>query len=109
MVDFNNIKVIKKLGIGAYGTTYLCNYKRKQYALKVQHILETDKIKDYKNELWREIDLYEYINTLPKKDQRFFTKLYGYVIYNGCTHKQIRTFTPNFDDKKNKFAQHLNN
>ena len=90
MIDFNNVKIIKKLNTGIYGTTYLCDYKKKQYALKIQHILSTKK--DYNNEMWREIDVFKYIDTLTKNEQLFFTKLYGYRIYDNCKHKQIRTF-----------------
>ena len=45
MVNFDNIIIKKKLGAGMLGTTYLAEYKNKQYALKIQHILEKDKKK----------------------------------------------------------------
>ena len=88
-VDFNNIHTIKKLGAGLYGTTYLVKYNNKEYALKIQHILEKDIKKTYKNEIWREMSLYNYINNLNKEDQSFFTKLYDYSIEK-CSHKQKR-------------------
>ena len=44
--------------------------------------------KSFQYELWREIDLYKYINTLNDNDIKFFTKLYDYKIYNNCKHKQ---------------------
>jgi serine/threonine protein kinase len=90
MVDFYEVKIIDTLGFGEIGTTYLAEYKNKKYALKIQHILEEDRFKDFSHEMWREIDLYEYINKLDKEEQIFFTKLYGYEIYNNCTHKQKR-------------------
>ena len=92
MIDFNEIKILKELGAGMVGTTYLAEYKHKQYALKIQHILEEDKIKDFKNEMWRELDLYEYINNLDKEEQLFFTRLHEYKIYNDCKHIQKRPF-----------------
>jgi serine/threonine protein kinase len=92
MTDFNKIKIIKKIGSGVFGTTYLVNYKNKKYALKIQHILEEDKIKNFKNEIWREMDLYQFINKLNKNDQLFFTKLYDYQIYDNCKHIQKREF-----------------
>ena len=48
--------------------------------------------KSFQYELWREIDLYKYINTLNDNDIKFFTKLYDYKIYNNCKHKQKRSF-----------------
>jgi serine/threonine protein kinase len=93
MIDFNEfdkIKISKELGAGVIGTTYLAKYKNKQYALKIQHILEKDKIKDFNNEMWRELDLYEYINNMDKEEQLFFTRLHGYKIYNNCKHIQKR-------------------
>jgi len=90
-IDFNNIKIKKKLGSGLFGTTYLCEYKNKIYALKRFKILEQDKIINDTNKIWKEIDLYNYINTLPKNLQIFFTKLYGYNITDTISHIQIRT------------------
>lgn len=107
MINFNNIKIIKKINAGMLGTTYLCEYKKKYYALKIQHILEKDQIEDYNNEMWREIDLYKFIDKMPNKDKIFFTKLYGYKIYNNCTHKQIRPYKIDLNDTKSKFAQRL--
>lgn len=108
-IDFDKIKVLKKLGAGMLGTTYLVTYNGEKYAQKVQHILSKDKKQDFNNELWRELDLYDYINGLNKKDKLFFTKLHGYKIYDKCEHDQSkeRPFKINVDDKKNKFAQKL--
>lgn len=40
--------------------------------------------------MWRELDLYKYINKLDKEEQTFFTKFHGYKIYNNCKHIQKR-------------------
>ena len=56
-MDFSNIKVIKKIGAGIKGTTYLIKSHNNNYAMKIQHILEKDKKRDFNNELLREIDL----------------------------------------------------
>ena len=90
-MDFINIKQIKKLGTGSYGTTYLVEKDGKKYAMKVQHILPIHRKKTFQYELWRELDLYEYINTLNKDDIKFFNKLYAYKIYNNCKHIQKRS------------------
>ena len=105
--SFNDIDIVKTLGAGMLGTTYLAKYNNDNYALKIQHILPNDKNKSYKKGLWRELDLYDYINTLPQKQQIFFTKLYGYEIIDDCKHKQIRPYKIDLNDKKNKFAIHL--
>jgi len=88
-IDFDKVYLIKELGYGMYGTTYLVKYYNKLYALKIQHILEKDINKDYNNEIWRELALYNYINKLDKSNQPFFTKLYDYSICK-CDHKQNR-------------------
>jgi len=106
-INFNDIDIVKTLGAGMFGTTYLAKYNNDNYALKIQHILPNDKNKSYKKGLWRELDLYDYINTLQQKQQKFFTKLYGYEIIDDCKHKQIRPHKIDLNDKKNKFAIHL--
>ena len=66
-IDFEKVHIIKELGHGLYGTTYLAKYNMKQdeeYALKIQHVLEKDIKNNYNNEIWRELSLYKYINTL---------------------------------------------
>jgi hypothetical protein len=84
MVNFDDLHIIKNLGSGAFGTSYLVKTnKEKEYVLKVQKLLYSDKklkynVRDYKEQIWREIDLHEFINTLDKKEQIFFTKLYDY-------------------------------
>jgi len=40
MIDFDNVKMIKKIGAGMFGTAYLVEYKNQNFALKVQKILE---------------------------------------------------------------------
>ena len=91
-MNFNDIQIINTLGTGVYGTTYLVKYNNNNYALKIQHILPNDKNESYKKGLWRELDLYDYINTLHPLQQKFFTKLYDYEIIDDCDHKQIRPY-----------------
>lgn len=105
-IDFDKLKTLKKLGAGVYGTTYLVEYNGKNYAQKIQHILPKDRERNYKNELWREFDLYDYINDMNIKDRVFFTNLHGYKIYKNCDHDQIqeRPFKIN-TDKINKLDE----
>jgi len=67
-MDFSHIEVIKKIGAGIKGTTYLIKSHGNNYAMKIQHILEKDKKSDFNNELWREIDLYNYIRRIKLKN-----------------------------------------
>jgi hypothetical protein len=90
MINFNEITILKKLGAGMLGTVYLVKYNNDNYALKIQKIIEDVKIQNYRYSLWREIDFYNYINSLNSSEQLFFSKLYDYRIINNCKHIQIR-------------------
>lgn len=99
MINFNDIKIIKELGQGYMGTVYLCSYDNKIYTLKIQKILEKDIEKNYSSNIWRELDLYKYIDKMDREKQLFFTKLYGYKIYNNCTHTQNKSLS-SYDKSK---------
>ena len=99
-MNFNNIEIIKTLGVGMYGTTYLVKYNNDKYALKIQKILSDDINESYKNAVRRELDLYNYINTLNSIQQQFFTKLYKYEIIDECSHTQKRPFSIKHLDEK---------
>ncbi len=47
------LKIIKKLGEGTLGKTYLVKYKDKKYALKIEHILNNERKKSFKNKIFR--------------------------------------------------------
>ena len=106
-INFNNITIVKTLGAGMIGTTYLAKYNDNNYALKIQNILTSEKNKSYKNSLWRELDLYDYINNLQPQQQKFFNKLYGYEIINDCKHIQIRPYKIDLNNAKDKSLIHL--
>lgn len=99
------MKIIKKLGSGMFGTAYLVEKDGEKYALKIQKILPEHTKKSYKYELWRELDLYNYINKLNDNDSKFFTKLYDYEIYDNCKHKQNRPFKLANDNFSNKLKK----
>ena len=103
MINFDNIKIIKTIGTGFAGTVYLCKYEGKLYALKIQHILEKDKTNINYPDMWREVDLYNFINNMKAKDQVFFTKLYEFKIYDNCKHEQKRPFEIEDQGKLEKF------
>ena len=89
-MNVSNIEIIRKIGAGMKGTTFLIKNKGKDYAMKIQHVLEKDRTRDFSNELWREIDLYDYIGRMKLKNRCFFTQLHHYDFINDCGHKQER-------------------
>lgn len=78
------LKIIKKLGEGTFGKTYLVKYKGKKYALKIEHILNNERKKSFKNKIFRELDLFNYISKLNNEDKSFFVNLYNFEINNDC-------------------------
>ena len=88
MINLNDIKIIKLLGNGIRGNIYLCEYNNKKYALKIIKASDNNNF-NYENEICREIDLLKYINSMKKKYQKFFTKLYGYSIINNIEFNSI--------------------
>ena len=89
MIDINKCKIIKELGHGMFGTVFLCEYKNKKYALKIEHILKSEIKKSSSSPVWREIFFSEkFGNKYP--DQ--FIKLHGYDIIDNCAHQQKYKF-----------------
>ena len=82
-----DIKVVKFLASGTMGSVYLCTHKGKSYVLKIQQVAKNLFNTAYNDEIWREIDLYRYIDNMDKKDQSFFNRMYEYKVYN--SHIQI--------------------
>lgn len=107
MNDITKLKLIKELGAGVFGTAYLVNKDNQKYALKIQHILPKYRNKSYNYELWRELDFFEFIDTLNNNDSKFFMKLYIYNIHNKCSHKQIRNFNLDNKDTWHRFLEKL--
>jgi len=97
-----NLKYMKNLGAGLFGTVYLVKYNGQKYTLKVQPILSKHREKSFKYGIWRELDIYKFIDTLNDEDKKFFTVLYIYNIYDNCKHKQVRNITLNIKNKLHK-------
>lgn len=88
-IIIDDLIIIKTLGYGMVGTVYKTEYKKKFYALKVEHILETDLKYNPKSVVWREINFC--VNfALKYPDQ--FTNLLVYDFIDNCTHKQKYSF-----------------
>ena len=84
-MNINKFKIIKELGHGMIGTVFLAKYKKKKYALKIEHILEEDRKQSSSSQIWREIFFStKFANKYPEQ----FIKLYSYDIIDNCTHLQ---------------------
>lgn len=83
-MNIDNIKLIKKIGYGMYGTIYLVKYENEYHALKIEHILKKDMTKK-SSIIWNEINFsLNFGNNYP--DQ--FIKLRAYDFINNCKHDQ---------------------
>ena len=76
---WRKIKIIKSLGKGSNGETFLIELDNKQYALKKQKILENEK--DIFND---EIKFFEWIKQLDENNKLFFMQLYYHRVNNNC-------------------------
>ena len=76
-MGLDDYKIIKKIGKGFSGTTYLVKKNGKSYALKIQKILESDIKKSLRIEHWREI---EFCKKFANKHPEHFMTLYDYDI-----------------------------
>lgn len=70
----HKIKIIKELGKGLYGVTYLIEYTGKKYAMKVQSILKSDILLKSSSKVYREIEF----NNFTSKYPEYFMKLITY-------------------------------
>lgn len=101
-----NLKIIKTLGSGIFGTTYMVKKisKKKKYALKTQKILKSYITGGTKYYMWRELRFYLWINKLKKSDQIFFMKMLDYKFYSNCSYTNKKQL-----DAKNKIVKKLIN
>jgi hypothetical protein len=98
-MDINKATILKKLGNGMAGITYLIKLKNKEYALKIEKIPEKYALKKNLNSReWRDIDFsLTFANNYPEQ----FTVLYKYDIINDCKHIQ------EFPKDLNTFSTHV--
>lgn len=84
-VTIDTVKQGKKIGQGIFGSVYLAKGKNgNSYAIKIEHILETEIKQNYKYNFWREV---EFANTMNELYPLHFMKLYDYKIDPKCTYK----------------------
>ncbi len=85
MINLDECKIIKKLGQGMAGTTYLVSYKNKKYALKIEKIPKKNLKPNLSTRDWRDI---EFSKNFANKYPEQFIYLYEYDIINNCEHIQ---------------------
>jgi hypothetical protein len=84
--SINKYKIIKELGHGMVGTTYLVKLGNKKYALKIEKISEKNLKTNTKFSEWREIEFSEKFGNFHP-DQ--FIQLIKYDIVDNCEHNQV--------------------
>lgn len=96
MSKYIEYKIIKELGHGMIGTTYLIKIKNKHYALKIEKVIEDvidknkiDIIHNTKYPEWREI---EFSKKFGNKYPEQFMQLINYDIIENCDH--VQKYTP---------------
>lgn len=82
MID--NYKKIKKLGSGGQGVVYLVMKNSNKFALKIDHIIDSDIHKNLKSYIWRDI---EFSNYMFNKYPNHFIKLIEYDFIDNCKNK----------------------
>jgi hypothetical protein len=102
----DDYKIINELGFGMRGTVYLVSKKdnrNKKYAMKIEHILESD-IKNPNSSVWKEINFSK--NFGNKYPDQFITLL-DYDIINNCKHIQKYPLNLNIFNlkKQNEFKE----
>lgn len=79
-----SLKVIKKLGYGVFGTTYLIKIGNKKYAAKIGKILDTEIKEDLSLNIWREIEFSKFASKYPNQ----FMELKSWEVIKDCNHVQ---------------------
>jgi hypothetical protein len=103
-IPIDKVKMIKELGHGIMGTVYLVTYKGKQYALKIEHILEED-IDDQSSPLWNEI---RFAEDIANSNPEHFMTLNNYDFIDKCELKQeYAADLSHFPELKQKFLKKL--
>ena len=85
VIIMDSIKVIKKLGSGVIGTTYLIEMNGEKYVDKIEKINKDDIYFDLSKNLWREI---EFANKFASKYPNHFMQLKSFEIVKECDHVQ---------------------
>ncbi len=102
--SIDDYKIIKELGKGMAGTTYLVKLGKKEYALKIEKIAKKNIKPNLQVEEWREIEFsLKFGNLYPEQ----FIYLYNYDIIPNCTHQQVFARDPGYlpEDVANRIKE----
>ena len=68
----NDYKIVKILGKGYNGISYLIERDNNQFVLKRQKLLSNEVKPNFKYSFWREVDFNVFVNNLSKNKQPYF-------------------------------------
>ena len=86
MINLDEYKIIKELGRGLVGTTYLVkDSKGEKYALKIENILKKDIPKSLSSPYWRELDFIDFMGSRYPEHILYLKDNY---IRDDCKHEQ---------------------
>ena len=71
-INIDNVKIIKKIGAGFIWNNIFSKDKNKNYSLKIQKILEENTKVSYNSSIYRELDFYNFVNKLKKRNKCFY-------------------------------------
>jgi hypothetical protein len=94
----NDYKIVKILGKGYNGISYLIERDNNQFVLKRQKLLSNEVKPNFKYSFWREVDFNVFVNNLSKNKQPYFMKLYEHSV-NNCDYQHKPKYIPP-DQKK---------
>jgi hypothetical protein len=83
-LNIDSYKIIKELGYGFLGTVYLVEKNKKQYGMKIEHVLKTD-IDNINSKIFRENRFYE---NFANKYPNYFVIMKEFDIIDNCKHIQ---------------------
>lgn len=107
MSKLDKYEVIKKLGAGMFGDTFLVKHKDKQYAMKVENMPEEEiKNKDLASPIWREI---EFATKMHKECPNHIMKLYEYDIIENCKHQHTKRYKSDSLYEKDEYYENKMN
>jgi serine/threonine protein kinase len=101
--NIDSYEIIKELGYGFMGTVYLVEKNKKKYAMKIEHVLESDII-NKNSKIFRENRFYEkFANKYPE----YFVTMKEFDIIDNCKH--IQKYPPSHTNKFDNMIQNLAN
>jgi serine/threonine protein kinase len=99
-IKLDEYKILKELGYGYMGTVYLAEKDKEKYALKIEHVLESN-IKNKDSKIFRENRFYK---NFANKYPQYFVTMKDFTIVDDCKHIQKYPYG-NIDSLDNRMRQ----